>query len=197
MSAACARGGMTLRTIAVMLSELSDGDVAGRVAAGDTDAEAEVCRRLAPRVRLYGLRHLRSGPAADDLVQQVLLTTLEALRAGKLREREKLAHFVLGMARMTVIELRRGTKRREALIEVYGSVLAPPAAEEPLVDRQQLSRCLQALNERDRSVVMLTFYEERAGREVAGFLGVSEANVRVIRHRAIRQLRSCMEGQAA
>jgi RNA polymerase sigma-70 factor, ECF subfamily len=182
---------------AVMLLELSDADVAGRVAAGDTEAEAEVCRRMAPRLRLYGLRHLRSGAAADDLVQQVLLTTLEALRAGKLREHEKLPHFVLGMARMTVLELRRGTKRRDALLQAYGSVLVPPAPEEPQVDRGRLGRCLQSLKERDRSVVMLTFYDERAGGEVARFLGVSEANVRVIRHRAIQQLRGCMEGEVA
>lgn len=182
---------------AVMLLELSDADVARRVATGDTEAEAEMCRRMAPRLRLYGLRHLRSGAAADDLVQQVLLTTLEALRAGKLRERDKLPQFVLGMARMTVLELRRGTKRRDVLLQVYGSVLVPPAPEAPPIDREQLSRCVQALKERDRSVVMLTFYDERAGRDVAEFLGVSEANVRVIRHRALQQLRSCMEGQAA
>jgi RNA polymerase sigma-70 factor (ECF subfamily) len=160
-------------------------------------SEAEVCRRMAPRLRLYGLRHLRSGAAADDLVQQVLLTTLEALRAGKLREHEKLPHFVLGMARMTVLELRRGTKRRDALLQAYGSALVPPAPEEPQVDRDRLGRCLQSLKERDRSVVMLTFYDERAGGEVARFLGVSEANVRVIRHRAIQQLRGCMEGEVA
>jgi RNA polymerase sigma-70 factor (ECF subfamily) len=182
---------------AVMLLEISDADVAGRVAAGDSQAEAEVCRRMAPRLRLYGLRHLRSGAAADDLVQQVLLTTLEALRAGKLREHEKLPHFVLGMARMTVLELRRGTKRRDALLQAYGSALVPPAPEEPQVDRDRLGRCLQSLKERDRSVVMLTFYDERAGGEVARFLGVSEANVRVIRHRAIQQLRGCMEGEVA
>ena len=182
---------------AVMLFELSDADVAGRVAAGDTDAEAEVCRRMAPRLRLYGLRHLRSGPAADDLVQQVLLTTLEALRGGRLRAHEKLPHFVLGIARLTVIELRRATRRRDALLQTYGAGLVPPAPEGPQVDRVRLGRCLQSLEERDRSVVTLTFYDERAGRDVAGLLGVSEANVRVIRHRALRQLRGCMEGQAA
>ena len=32
----------------------------------------------------------------------------------------------------------------------------------------------------------------QVGADVAGFLGVSEANARVIRHRAIRQLRECM-----
>ena len=40
-------------------------------------AEAELYRRLAPRVRLYGLRHLRDAQAAADLVQQVMLITLE------------------------------------------------------------------------------------------------------------------------
>jgi len=180
-----------------MSFELTDADVVGRVAAGDALAEAEVCRRMAPRLRLYGLRHLRSAAAADDLVQQVLLATLEALRAGKLRDPEKLPHFVLGVARMTVIELRRGTKRREALLEAYGAILVPEAQAEPEVDRERLARCLQSLKERDRSVVTLTFYDDRTGGEVARFLGVSEANVRVLRHRAIRQLRGCMEGQVA
>jgi DNA-directed RNA polymerase specialized sigma24 family protein len=38
----------------------------------------------------------------------------------------------------------------------------------------------------------MSFYDERVCADVASFLGVSEANVRVIRHRAIRQLRECM-----
>ena len=75
---------------------LSDADLAPRIAAGDREAEAEMCRRMGPRIRLYGLRHLRSPSAADDLVQQVLLKILEALRAARLREPDKLAQFVLG-----------------------------------------------------------------------------------------------------
>src|SRR4029079_17797252 len=93
--------------------EVSDADLAQRIAAGDNDAEAEVCRRLGPRIRLYGLRHLRSAPAADDLVQQVLLKMLEALRAGRLREPDKLAQFALGTCRMTVVDLRRTARRQE------------------------------------------------------------------------------------
>ena len=48
--------------------ELSDADLAQRIAAGHREAEAEVCSRMGPRIRLYGLRHLRSAAAADDLV---------------------------------------------------------------------------------------------------------------------------------
>ena len=84
----------------------------------DSQAEAELYRRLAPRVRLYGLRHLRDPHAANDLMQQILLMTLERLRAGKLREADMLASYVLGMCRMVVLEIRRGTFRREGLLQI-------------------------------------------------------------------------------
>jgi DNA-directed RNA polymerase specialized sigma24 family protein len=38
----------------------------------------------------------------------------------------------------------------------------------------------------------MTFYDEQTGADLARFLGVSEPNVRVIRHRAMDQLRGCM-----
>jgi RNA polymerase sigma-70 factor, ECF subfamily len=179
-----------------MLSDLSDAEVTERIAAGHRDAEAEMCRRMAPRIRLYGLRHLRSAAAADDLVQQVLLKTIEALRAGRLREPDKLAPFVLGTCRMTVLDLRRTAKRQEELLEEFGGILVPEPAPMPVLDDDQLARCVSALKERERSVVVMTFYDEQTGAEAARFLGISEANVRVIRHRAIQQLRTCM-GAAA
>src|SRR5262245_3901347 len=108
-----------------MLQELSDAELAPRIAGGDREAESEMCRRMGPRIRLYGLRHLRSAAAADDLVQQVLLKTIEALRAGRLRETEKLAPYVLGTCRMTVLDLRRSARRQEELLKEFGDVLVP------------------------------------------------------------------------
>jgi RNA polymerase sigma-70 factor, ECF subfamily len=173
---------------------LEDADLVLRIGSGsDTEAEAELFHRMAPRIRLYGLRHLRDPNAAEDLAQQVILTTLEALRAGRLREPEKLASFVLGTCRMTVLDLRRGARRKLRLLEQFGADL--PAADPsplPRLDRERLFRCVQDLKERERAVVVMTFYGERSGGGVAGFLGISEANVRVIRHRAIHRLRECM-----
>src|SRR5262245_13051392 len=179
-----------------MAVDLSDVDLALRVGQGDREAEAEVCRRMAPRIRLYGLRHLRSGSAADDLVQQVLLKMLEALRARRLREPDKLPQFVLGTCRMTVVDLRRTARRQERLLVEFGPDLIPDESPMPRLDGARLARCVQALKERERAVVVLTFYDEQTAAEAAGFLGISEANVRVIRHRAIRQLRDCMETAA-
>jgi RNA polymerase sigma-70 factor (ECF subfamily) len=174
--------------------EQSDAELVRQIASGsDRDAEAELYRRMAPRVRLYGLGHLRDEHAAQDLAQQVLITTLEALREGRLCESEKLASFVLGTCRMTVLNLKRGAHRKERLLARFGADLvtqAPPPM--PRLDHEKLARCVQNLKERERSVVVMTFYDEQTGADVASFLGVSQANVRVIRHRAIHQLRACM-----
>ena len=174
--------------------ELDDAGLVRKIASGDDrEAEAELFRRMAPRIRLYGLRHLRDEGAADDLVQQVLITALEALRAGRLREPEKLASFVLGTCRMTVLDLRRGAQRKEHLLAQFGAdMLAPVQPAMPSLDHERLTRCVENLKERERTVVVMTFYDEQTGADVAGFLGVSETNVRVIRHRAIHRLRECM-----
>ena len=172
--------------------ELRDADLASRIADGDREAEAEMCRRMGPRIRLYGLRHLRSSSAADDLVQQVLLKILEALRRARLREADKLVHFVLGTCRMTVLDLRRTTQRQEELLATYGGDLSPAPLSPPKLDDRQLARCVQALRERERSVVVMSFYDDRTAAETARALGTSEANIRVIRHRALQQLRVCM-----
>jgi RNA polymerase sigma-70 factor (ECF subfamily) len=62
----------------------------------------------------------------------------------------------------------------------------------PRLEHRQLARCLDNLKERERAAIVMSFYDEKTGADVASFLGVSEANVRVIRHRAINQLRNCM-----
>jgi RNA polymerase sigma-70 factor (ECF subfamily) len=177
-----------------MFTDLEDAELVRRIGAGDDrEAEAELFRRMAPRIRLYGLRHLREEHAAQDLVQQVMIVAIEALRAGRLREPEKLASFVLGTCRMTVVNDLRGDQRKQRLLEQFGTDMLKPAwSSRPQLDHDHLERCLQGLRERERSVVVMSFYAEQSGAEVADVLGVSEANVRVIRHRAIHQLRDCM-----
>jgi RNA polymerase sigma-70 factor (ECF subfamily) len=180
------------------LDELDDGALARRVAAAgashDARAEGELYRRLARRARLYGLRHLRDEQAAADLAQQVLLTTLERLRAGEVREPDKIASFVLGMCRMTVLEIRRGSRRREELLETWGERdEAAYDTPEPLaLDPDRLAGCLEALPERERLVVVMSFFADKQADEVGAELRISGGNVRVIRHRALGRLRECM-----
>ncbi len=188
-------GGRGTVTGMLTIVDASDGDLARAVSAGAGSAlaaEGELYRRFAPRVRLYGLRHLRDEEAAHDLVQRVLLLTIEKLRKGAVRDADQIASFVLGVSRMMAKGLKRQAWRREKLREVF---MAQPAVELPRgdarLDVDRLESCLARLAERDRLVVMLTFYAERTAGEVARELGITEGHVRVIRHRAIQRLRAC------
>lgn len=181
------------------LGALSDEALARRIAdgpPGSTDAEeAELYRRFAPRVRLYGRRHLRSEAAADDLAQDVLLLTIERLHAGDVRRPEEIGSFILGTSRMMARSHNRTEQRREALAARF---MEGPAASEPrfvgALDAARVAACLRALAGRDRLVLVLTFYAGREAPRIGEDLGISPGAVRVIRHRAMARLRDCVLG---
>jgi RNA polymerase sigma-70 factor (ECF subfamily) len=179
-----------------------EAELARRIAAAgprlDAAAEAELYRRLAPRVRLYGRRHLRDDDEAHDLMQQVMVMAIEKLRAGELREPERIVSFVFGACRMVVLEMRRGERRREALLEQFGADLEiADISIPPRLDEARVARCLEKLPERERTVMVMSFYDDEPAERVGAMLGVSEGNVRVIRHRAMQKLRDCVMGGRA
>jgi RNA polymerase sigma-70 factor (ECF subfamily) len=139
---------------------------------------------------IAGLRHEES---ARDLVQQVMLLTIEKLRQGGVRDTDQIASFILGTSRTMALAARRKDARRERLRDVF---LAPASFAAPdtgaTLDLDQLEYCLAQLAQRERSVVFLTFYAESESAAVAAEIGVSEGNVRVIRHRALGKLRACV-----
>ena len=174
----------------------SDGDLARAIAAAPPGAaeaeESELYRRFASRVRLYGLKHLRDEAAADDLKQQVLLVTIERLRAGEVRNPDEIGSFILGTSRMLSDSTKRKTTRRERLTDQFhvSELYAAPLVESG--DIAAVERCLHLLGERDRRVLVLTFYAEKPSSEIAEELGVTQAVVRVARHRALERLRECV-----
>ena len=61
-----------------------------------------------------------------------------------------------------------------------------------LIDMERLRGCLGSLPERERTVLVMTFYDDRPADAVANELRLSAGNVRVIRHRGLERLRACM-----
>jgi RNA polymerase sigma-70 factor (ECF subfamily) len=181
--------------------EATDGDLARAIAAREPEsadqAETELYRRFAPRVRLYGLRHLRDEESARDLVQQVMLLTIEKLRGGAIRDADQIGSFILGVSRTMTIDLKRRDRRRERLRETFASEPGISGFDDSTLDLNRLEICLGRLAERERMIVLLTFYAERSARQVGDEMTMTEGNVRVTRHRAIGKLRACMSGTGA
>jgi RNA polymerase sigma-70 factor (ECF subfamily) len=172
-----------------------DAALARRIVAGDRSAESELCARLLPRIRAWGLKHTRDAAAASDIAQQVMMSVLEALRANRVVELDRLGAFTLGVCKHTLGAWRRGDHRRAGLLEIYGPALAGASTiAETALDRRRLAGCVEKLLPRARTLLALAYYADRSTDEIAGELGMTAGNVRVMRHRALQQLHACMEG---
>ena len=122
--------------------------------------------------------------------------TLDRLRQREVREPERIASFVLGACRQTVIDQKRGQQRRQHLLDAYVADLPQAdAAPAPALDSERLQHCLQLLPERERTVLVMTFFDDSNADEVARAAGITAGNARVVRHRGIERLRRCLEGQ--
>jgi RNA polymerase sigma-70 factor (ECF subfamily) len=182
------------------LAARPDGDlareVAGSTAGAAAAAEGELYRRFARRIRLFGLKHLRDDMAADDLAQQVMLIAIERLRAGEIRNPDEIGSFILSTSRMVSTGLRRTERRRQSLHERVnaGEPMDMPK-DERLFDADRIRPCLASLPERERTILILTFYAERPSPEIAERMGMSAGAVRVARHRAVAAVRDCLEAR--
>jgi RNA polymerase sigma-70 factor (ECF subfamily) len=107
-----------------------------RIRAGDAAAESELVERYSRGVRFL-LSELTRNPArVDDLYQETFRLVLEKVRAGELREAEKLPGFIRQIAKNLFVAdcrkaMRRGTEDLDSV--------APPADPSP----NQLSQVLQ------------------------------------------------------
>lgn len=190
------RSEMSESQTARSVRELSDGELARRIAdAGEAvarDEEAELCRRFGRRLVYFGRRRLRSEDRARDLAQDTLLLTLEELRAGQVREPDKIGAFILGVARTrSSLRWSRETRTRpldDVATELVARSLAPP---DPIAT-SRVAPCVEALPEKHRAVILLSFYGEQTSAEVAASLGLTSNHVRVLRHRGVTQIRDCL-----
>ena len=187
--------------IRTTLAALTDGALARRIArepAESSSAEAsELYRRHAPRVRLYGRRYLRDETAADALAHEVLRLAIERLREGEVRDPDGIGSFILDVSRsMAQAEPSAAPARETRTARVISGAPDLAPATHSLLDAPRVAVCLRTLTERDRIVVLSSFYAGQDVEQIATDLGTSPDAVRRLRQEAMARLRDCVLGGA-
>ncbi|GEM_PF-6088110 len=171
--------------------ELSSEQVvtlARRILAGDSIAEAEVLHHFTPRIFALLCARVRDREAARDLLHDVLIALLRALREGQLREPEKLTAFTLGIARNIAHSyIRTGIRKREVPL-ASESVRSPLDLLEDEERRRHISQALDQLDSADRQILRMTLVDGHKPGVISKILGMSSDVVRQRKTRATRKV---------
>jgi RNA polymerase sigma-70 factor, ECF subfamily len=171
------------------LSMVSDEQLA-HAAGSDHAAFAELYRRHLPRIYRYVLARVGSVHDAQDLTAQTFEALLGSLAT--YQGKGSFAAWLTIIARNFVANHYRSRRPELSLDLLMDTPAAVPPTDEIVGHRLQLASVLSALNTLSLEyieVVSLRIFGELSTAETAQIMGRSEAAVKMLLHRAIRDLR--------
>ena len=169
-----------------------DPDLADvRAAQADRAAFGALYRRYLDRVYGYSFYLLGDHHDAEDATERTFLAALDAI--GRFRdEGATFRSWLFRIAHNQVANALRSRARRRT--SPLDGVPEPVAAADPAReagaadDARRVRRALVELSEDRRQVIVLRFADGLSAREIGAVLGRSEGAVRVLQHRALREL---------
>ncbi len=172
----------------------SGAGLADTTSAEPSAAEEALVRQFHDRVFLIAHVRTRDREAARDIAQETMLAVIRNLRAGRLRDPEKLPNYISGTARNLINNYLRTRSRRPEGSLPPEEIPAPdcePEFEES--ERRFLARrALSELRPADRLILLLTLVDGLAPAEIAERLNLSPEVVRKRKSRALKRVREVL-----
>jgi RNA polymerase sigma factor (sigma-70 family) len=174
-------------------SATSAGELRGlaeRIRQGDASAETELVHEFSHRIFVMGVVRTRDREVARELVQDVLMAVIGALRKGQLQDADKLPAFIHGTARNLINNQLRSQSQRPPL-EPLPEDLAQVCAADELEDAERMRLVHQAMEgfgQEDRKILLMTLVEGHKPGEIAAALGLTSEVVRTRKLRAVKKV---------
>ena len=137
--------------LATSVAELRS--LAERIRQGDASAETELVSEFTRRIFVMAVVRTHDREAARELVQDVLMAVIGALRKGQLQDGDKLCGFIHGTARNLINNRLRSEAQRPPL-EPLPEDLAQPSLVEQLEDAERVRQVHETLERLDRKSVV-------------------------------------------
>jgi RNA polymerase sigma-70 factor (ECF subfamily) len=183
------------------MTEPSDRDLMGRLAAGDREALEPLMERHYQRLYRIALAYLRRPDDALDVVQETFVKAYT--HAARWDGAAEVAPWLTRIAVNQAIDIYRRGRRRlgkeEALDDAAPQALAvgDPSPERRVLGQEigeRVDSALRILPERQRAIFVLRHYEELSLQEIAQALDMSLGTVKSSLHRALARLRERLQG---
>ena len=160
-----------------------------RILSGDQDAERELCDILTRGMRLVIARKLNYGPDVDDVLNDVLVTTITNIRNGMLEDPSRLLGYVHAITNHKAnhcIAMRMRSRSDVSIGDV--PVLDRRKSPEDLIldeERSQIVRAtLDLLSSRQRDILTRFYVDEQPASQICAEMNLNETQFRLLKSRA-------------
>ena len=140
--------------------------------------------------KIYGylFSKLNNRENAEDLAADVFVKVYEKLDSFD-KSRASLSTWIYTVTRNTLTDYFRTRKGYDEIPETLedGSCVEEEVCNAEMLEL--LAQALEALDERERDIVILRFYSGRTLREIAGQMGISYAYVKVLQNKAFEKMK--------
>ncbi len=161
---------------------------------GDRDAYGKIYGVYYRRIYRYCLFNTRSRELAQDICQETFVKAWKALPAFSLKKGSSLQAFLFKIARNLIIDISR--KKKTESLENYHGLVSEEDLEGQIDKREEnkvLRRAISELSEKERQIIVLHYFEELSGAEIAKVVGMREGALRVRTHRTLKKLKDLIE----
>lgn len=151
----------------------------------------QLYERFSKEIYLYLYSFCLDRETARDLMQEVFLKALLSLEGSS----QNLKAWLYKVARNTCLNYLRDQKWTKMLDENDKVSTDDPVFEKLLVDekKKMLYLALSRLPERKREILELYYFSGMSVKEIAVLMKLTPENVRVLAHRAKREVKKYME----
>lgn len=190
------------RTSTTDWHDAKPAEIVAGIRRGDASAEDQLVERFARGVAVVLDRHTHGRPEAQDLFQETFAVALEKLRAGELRDPERLAGFMVAIARNLAIAWYRKRARRKT--DDAGDTLAEVVSPRPGADARVAARETAVLvrevianlgTDRDREILFRFYIAEHDKDEICADLRLTRVQFNRVLHRARDRFRTMLEAR--
>ncbi len=165
-----------------------------RATSGDRNAFSEIYKLYVKKVYRYCKFNTYDEQTAQDICQESFVRAWKKIQDFKMDSNWSIQAFLFTIARNLIIDRSRGKK--EFALENYEHIETNEDLYES-IDREMhvknVQEGLRKLDEVDRQIIILRYFEDMDGKEVAKVLGIKDGALRVRQHRAMEKLKIIME----
>jgi RNA polymerase sigma factor (sigma-70 family) len=181
-----------------MLGAEESASLACRIREGDRAAEARLVSLYCDCVFAMALAQTHDREAARDLMDDVLMAVIVALRHGAVRDCGHVGGYVHGTALNAIRGYFRRQRHQPRTVALGPGLVCEDARKAyDAEDRQKMARDAMALlDARDRQILALSLSEGLKPGEIAARLGICAAAVRQRKCRALRAIVAFVGGGA-